>query len=280
MEGKNIPFPDVIDNSPSKKSSKNIYQQLEKRIPLTMRRIGNKDIISKRLLREKRYHHLIIPFQEIQTKKDVYNFLDRYELVIIKPRGGNRGRNIYFAEREDGKYVAKQNNDVFSLNNEEFINSIVDGNYVVQKYINSTTKKGNAFDVRIHIRRGERGQWKVVKIYPRIGAEDSYTSNVSQGGSIAAIIPFLKAQFPLNYKQIKQQLDNLAKEFPVYFQKAYTKPVDAIGLDLGIDKKGEIWLFEVNSYPGSTSFELESQTEAMSYAKYLAQNKELVTQNN
>ena len=58
---------------------------------------------------------------------------------------------------------------------------------------------------------------------------------------------------------ILDELRKLAKEFPVYFQKGYDYELDALGLDIGIDENGKLWLFEVNSFPGCTMFELDAR---------------------
>ena len=80
-----------------------------------------------------------------------------------------------------------------------------------------------------------------------------------EGGSIAKIVPFLKYNFAEKWKVILDELRKLAKEFPVYFQKGYDYELDALGLDIGIDENGKLWLFEVNSFPGCTMFELDAR---------------------
>ncbi|WP_180524016.1 YheC/YheD family protein, partial [Staphylococcus haemolyticus] len=269
-------FPDVIDNSPSKKISKNIYQELEKTIPFTMHRIGNKDFVNKRLINE-RYAELVIPYRDLKNINDVKEMLSVHSRIIIKPSGGNRGKGISYIEKKDDKYTIRAAENINTYNEtevEKYIYKLTNKNYIVQKYISSVTKSSLPFDIRIHVRRGEGGNWQSVKIYPRIGSGRSVESNLSQGGSIAKIVPFLKYNFAEKWKVILDELRKLAKEFPVYFQKGYDYELDALGLDIGIDENGKLWLFEVNSFPGCTMFELDAQEVAMKYAKYLALQEE------
>lgn len=269
-------FPDVIDNSPSKKVSKNIYQELEKTIPFTMHRIGNKDFVSKRLINE-RYAELVIPYRDLKNINDVKEMLSVHSRIIIKPSGGNRGKGIIYMEKKDDKYTIRAAENINTYNEtevEKYIYELTNKNYIVQKYISSVTKSSLPFDIRIHVRRGEGGNWQSVKIYPRIGSGKGVESNLSQGGSIAKIVPFLKYNFAEKWKVILDELRKLAKEFPVYFQKGYDYELDALGLDIGIDENGKLWLFEVNSFPGCTMFELDAQEVAMKYAKYLALQEE------
>lgn len=269
-------FPDVVDNSPSRKANREIYTELEKYVPLTMRRIGNKDVVNKRIFDDGIYSDLVIPFQLVESSNDIYQYLEKYKKIIVKPAGGSQGKGIRFIEKTAHHYIVNENNTTSELDKEQldiFLQQLNTARYIVQPYIQSLTDEGLPYDIRIHVRRGENGKWTPVKIYPRIGRGDGITSNLSQGGSIGRLKPFLKRAFPEDWKNVEAKLNKLAVSFPSYFQKSYKKPLDAIGLDIGIDEHGKLWLFEVNSYPGSTMFELESQTVAMAYAKHLALTK-------
>lgn len=268
-------LPDVIDNSPPRKEHQPIFDAIKGTIPMTMRRIGNKDHVSKRILNDQVYDHLIIPFKKAQDHDVILRFLDEHHKVVLKPAGGNQGENIYYIEKMGDQYEIQgpNINDIFT--NDAFIRTIIPftlKKYIIQKYIASSTKNGIPFDIRIHVRRGKDAKWNTINIYPRIGNgnENDITSNVSQGGSISKLVPFLKNNYPEKWKALRDQLRILAREFPLYFQQDYNERIDALGLDIGVDENGEIWLFEVNSYPGSTSFELNAQIAAMNYAKFLA----------
>ncbi|WP_218780109.1 YheC/YheD family protein, partial [Cellulomonas iranensis] len=54
------------------------------------------------------------------------------------------------------------------------------------------------------------------------------------------------------------------------FQHLYDKPIDAMGLDLGLDEGSQPWLFEVNSYPGTKFFEFDEALIRVGYLKHLA----------
>lgn len=266
-------YPDAIDNSPARKANRSIYNELEKSVPFTMHRIGNKDFVSKKLMNDVEYRDLVIPYKNLNEFNDAMEMLNQHSKIIIKPTGGNRGNGIVYIEKIDQDFlvVSKEENVKYDYEAfKEYINELSKHKNLVQMYISSTTRSNLPFDIRIHVRRGEEGKWKIVKIYPRMGNEKSVESNLSQGGSIAKIVPFLKHNFEGQWKRIFADLKKLGREFPEYFNRGYDFHIDALGLDIGIDQDGKPWLFEVNSFPGCTMFEVEAQLVAMKYAKYLA----------
>ena len=149
-------FPDVIDNSPSKKISKIFIKNL-KTIPFTMHRIGNKNFVNKRLINE-RYAELVIPYRDLKNINDVKEMLSVHSRIIIKPSGGNRGKGIIYIEKKDDKYTIRAAENINTYNEtevEKYIYELTNKNYIVQKYISSVTKSSLPFDIRIHVRRGE-----------------------------------------------------------------------------------------------------------------------------
>src|SRR5699024_10259687 len=94
-------FLDVIDNSPPKKQTKHIHDKLQSVIPFTTFRIGNKNSVNKRIFDDGQYSELVIPFESINSKREIDLFLDKYSKTVIKPKSSNRGRNIFYIERKD-----------------------------------------------------------------------------------------------------------------------------------------------------------------------------------
>ena len=127
--------------------------------------------------------------------------------------------------------------------------------YICQLFIEAKTKEDTLFDIRLRVRKNIYGQRQKVKIYLRIGIGRNITSNISRGGAIAPIIPFLQSNFKDNWKEIKNKLETLCKTFPTRFESLYSHSLDA----LGIDSDGKMGLFEVNTYPGQHFFIQKTQ---------------------
>ena len=52
---------------------------------------------------------------------------------------------------------------------------------IMQKFINSCRKTGEAYDFRINFQKDDKGKWGITMIYPRIGSNKRIATNLSQG---------------------------------------------------------------------------------------------------
>ncbi|MFP7288352.1 YheC/YheD family protein [Shouchella clausii] len=276
---KQTDFPDIIDNAPPRKRDEPLYKLLEQKCFLTTKRIGSKQAIYNMLSDNGGFEDILIPFQILQSIDDVERSLNEYGTIVLKPSRGNRGNDVYTLKKKENNYILSTDDKTSTYDwyefrdvvNQTFLKRL----FIIQPYIESKTKEGHPFDVRIHVRKNRTGDWKIVKIYPRIGIGHALTSNISQGGGISNINAFLKSQFSENWNQVKDKLNQLGKQFPPSFQKFYDFPIDALGIDLGIDPNGKLGLFEVNTFPGAQFFEIEDAEIRVQYYIHCAQNMQV-----
>lgn len=267
-------YPDVIDNAKSRPKYREVFKELESKVPFTTHRIGNKDVIADRLIKNKTFAPMVIPHELLQTTEQVFDFLEQYEKVIIKPTNQRNGRGIHFIMKYEGEYIYHDGVEGYMMNQEilqEKINSLIKPNTMIQPFIHSMTKEGQPFDIRIHVRRNGEGQWEVLKIYPRLGELGSACSTtkpvVSEEYSLEQL---LSENFEEDQAMnILAEIKAFASLFPEKLQANYTKPLDALGIDLGIDPNGKLWIFEVNTTPEAEGFEKQAHHLAVFYAKYL-----------
>ena len=271
-------YPDVIDNAKSRPKYREVFKELESKVPFTTHRIGNKDVIADRLIKNKTFAPMVIPHELLQTTDQVFDFLEQYEKVIIKPTNQRNGRGIHFIMKYEGEYIYHDGVEGYMMNQEilqEKINSLIKPNTMIQPFIHSMTKEGQPFDIRIHVRRNGEGQWEVLKIYPRLGELGSACSTtkpvVSEEYSLEQL---LSENFEENQAMnILAEIKAFASLFPEKLQENYTKPLDALGIDLGIDPNGKLWIFEVNTTPEAEGFEKKAYHLAVFYASFLAKNQ-------
>lgn len=71
----------------------------------------------------------------------------------------------------------------------------------------------------------------------------------------------------------RRKLNAVAVGTARQIQKDIDFKIDAIGIDLGIDEENNIFIIEVNTFPGTRPFEALLENHAIPYSIYLAKNK-------
>ncbi len=270
---KETSYPDIIDNALPKKGTEYIYEELKQFSYLTTTRIGSKNEVYELMEQDPYFNDVLIPYVYLSTLDELSEFIEKYQSLIIKPARGSKGNKISkLSKSEDGYYLSTNHSEDYYSKDElaKFIKEMAnEKKYIVQPYINSITKEGHPFDLRIHLRRGENGEWDNLDPLPRIGIGNSITSNLSQGGAISSLKSFLEAQYGDKSKKIKKQLNEITTTFPEHFQKLYDFEIDAVGIDIGIDENGKLWFFEANTSPGPHYYEIDVAQLRGGYYEYL-----------
>lgn len=258
-------FPDLIDNAPSIGKYRDFYAEMTKFVPMMCFRIGNKQKIQDILEKDGEFSHILINTEEVTNFDSFKLFLDKHQVIILKPSGGNMGRNIIKISNNNQEYKVETDERMEVINQiKQWFEENDFRGYIQQEYVHSLTKNNLPFDIRIHVRRGKNKNWNVVKVYPRIGINQNVTSNISQGGSISKLVGFLRHNYR-DYESIQIKLNQFARDFPKYFQKFYNYDLDALGIDIGLDQDGNLKLFEVNTYPGSNFLDIEDSIVRVQY---------------
>lgn len=239
---------------------------------------NRKNVISKirlqNLLKEdKDFSNLIIPTHTLKEADDIVHYLDEYGTIVIKPLRGLRGRGVYILKKKDNKYLIG-----FQTNEKEvdksqihtfFENEIKGKSYIIQKYVQSRTKYGDPFDCRVHVEKGQDGRWQTAKKYIRIGIGQKVISNVNQGGGISEPKPFLKANFGEFWEEIDEKLNEIAATLPNKIEELRGTHIMSLGIDIGIDSDGKLYLFEVNDGPSTAALISEVAYHRSNYYKYI-----------
>ena len=185
-------------------------------------------------------------------------FLRSYPAAFLKPIGGSLGLGIACVRRTASGYtLAYQTKDrtvlypVASLGRLAALVSraVRHRPYIIQQGLPLATWRGRPFDVRILMQRGSRGQWALTKLYTRIAAPGSFTANLSRGGQGARAAPLLRRVFGARAGALLRQLYETGMQCAREIERTLTGTVGELGIDLGIDRRGRIWLIEVNSKP-------------------------------
>ena len=272
-------YPDVLNNDGEFLKTA-VGAQMVSQIPYTYTVFGGKAVVFDKLSRDDFCKRFVIPYEIVNGVDEAMNFIERNPSIVLKPVYGNQGRSILKISRtseNNFEVLEDHSQQIFSDQQlRDFLTKILTRAFVAQRFINSRTASGIPFDVRVHIQRGKLAKWFITKIYVRLGLSKAITSNIAGGGGLADAKPFLISNFGEELgADIYKRLEHLGLALPEKLQRSYQHNIDAIGLDVGIEPDGALYIFEVNSGPGSKFLYLEHAIHAIDYAKSLAENPKL-----
>jgi glutathione synthase/RimK-type ligase-like ATP-grasp enzyme len=268
-------LPDVVINDLPSRRHHDVWRQLSARVPFTSPPIGDKLGIWRRMSEAKFYRELQIPTEILTSFEHLLAILSDHHKVVVKPQNGSKGRDVWFIGQEGKGFTVNDGVGWHEFSRSDllaFYEQKLDRRYfLAQRYIESKTKFGLPFDIRIHVRRNYRAKWEIVNIYPRIGSGKGIAANWSAGGSMGQLTEVLHQKYGEKAEGIHNLLKELGDSMPRRFQRLYDdRIIDALGIDLGLDESGRPWLFEVNSVPGAKLFSLEVAIYKVGYAILLA----------
>lgn len=288
---KTMPFPDVIYNAgnPNKLAkSQRVIDKLKETIPFTTNSIGNKWSVNQRLKKGKEFAHYLVPSEKIvKNTESFFNYVSAFEHVVFKPFDGRKGKGILFiSKKNDGFHITKDSNcRYYSKNqlNELIKERLSTGTFIMQPYIQSVTKSGQAYDFRLHVQKNGEGKWVITSIYPRIAPEGSKISNINNGGYTNYLDPFLQQEFKDDAMNMKRKLEHFSLSLAEHLDELqmilYEEVIDEIGIDIGLDENQKIWIYEVNWLPGCPPtfyLEMDVVINSIRYAMYLAKNSKAI----
>lgn len=255
------------------------------------RALGGKLQTYQMLKRDKQIDTYLPPTELYKNPEQLMTELKKYKHICIKPNGGSHGIGVASIQLKDSTYEIKGRTKTNLPFETKFQNKtqliswirsfIQDTRYLIQPFLSLSTPDNRPFDLRILVQKNEDLQWETTGMAIRLGKSKSITSNLHGGGDATKLDPFLEKYFsPNNITHIKEQIEQLAMTVPSHIEKHHG-PLVELGLDVGIDREGNVWIIEVNSKPGRSVFlrtgELETRKRSMElpvqYAKALLSQK-------
>ena len=233
----------------------------------------------------------LLPPTNLYTKEEQLDrWLSQYGEIILKPVNGSLGAGVLKVSMKDKSYtlIGRDMKNKFiaetaltSQHLQDILKPFLASHrYLIQPYLSLHTKQGSPFDLRILVQKNQFGQWETTGKAIRVGPKGTLTSNLHGGGRAFPFAPFIKKQF--NHEQvikITAQIEWLEKLLPLFLEQQHG-PLVELGIDIGIDVTGKVWLIEVNSKPGRDIFKelrdeetyRKSQLNPLLYAKYFMQS--------
>ncbi|GEN46683.1 YheC/YheD family protein [Alkalibacillus haloalkaliphilus] len=254
-EEREVEIPRFIDVSTFCYKYKSVLKYLKEVSTLSNQRIGSKAKLYRLLSENELFNHLVIPYKTSDQPKEIFEFLFEHHEIILKPKTGQKGDNIYKIEFIDSNtfkisYALKET----VLSRDELVKLLSDlvtkKKYVCQKYIHSYDSNHNPFDIRIRLEKNVEGKWEVAINLVRISSGQKVVSNVAQGGYVSELETFLKVNYPDCWKTIQDEIEYIGKELPGHIEEISGKTLSSLGIDIGLDQDGTPYVFEANTAPG------------------------------
>lgn len=229
--------------------------------------------------------------ERLQRPDDIVRWLDALGELFLKPHGGSQGKGVlHIAETPKGFFVkgrtAKNEPVRLGFRSRSRMlrwvsHFVADRRYLIQRYLTLTTAAGEAFDIRALVQKNGKGRWELTGMAVRLGAPGSVTSNLHGGGRAEEVEPFLRRKYGSEAAEaIIRTASDIAQRVPVVLEQYHGRLAE-LGVDLGVDGDGHIWVLEANSKPGRSAFaaladervRLASIRNPMLYAKYLLDSR-------
>ncbi|UII56856.1 YheC/YheD family protein [Cytobacillus spongiae] len=212
--------------------------------------------------------HPHLPKTKILTEESIISLLQTHQELFIKPIHGSQGRNIIRMRRDEKNHLEvdltspHSNHSLSFLTISSFMQwfqpRLKKRTYLVQQSIPLLNYKNRKLDFRVLCHKNHRDDWKVSSMVARLSAEEQFVSNIARGGETMRPIKALSLLFD-QPTAIQQQalMKELAIDAVNILSRSVSGLVGELGVDIGVDEYGKLWIIEINSKP-SKNFEGKS----------------------
>ncbi len=270
---KTVPLPDVIYNRlPSRKAEKSYYMHsLKERF---LRR--NIPIFNWSFFDKWDVYHLLVDspdaFKHVpETCVDpsagqIQSMLEKHNFIYLKPTGGSLGKGIYRLtyHKKRGYFARFNRNGKNTLLRFTKLSGLLRllrrqkgklTNYVAQQGIHLIEVDRCPLDFRFHLNKNKNNKWIVAGIGAKKAGRGSITTHVRTGGRL--MTPEHALNLIYSEDKASDALNSMKKvsiKLAEAIEQNHPHLVGELGFDIGIDQKGQIWMFEANSKPGRSIF--------------------------
>ncbi|MNH85768.1 Endospore coat-associated protein YheD [compost metagenome] len=187
--------------------------------------------------------------------------LNQHSTVFVKPDTGSQGRGIVRLKRIKNKGVHIS----WGLNNRKVSRKFVIRelhqrlspyhSYLVQQGLHLTKYHHRLVDIRVFLQKPGT-KWLISGKVVRVGAAGRFVTNYSQGGRPVHLPKVLNSIYHHNPQKVHrtiQKIDQIAYHAAAALNRRFPG-IRVLGIDIGLDRSGRIWIIEANTRPGTQLF--------------------------
>ena len=112
----------------------------------------------------------------------------------------------------------------------------------------------------------------------RLGQKDNITANIATGGLFLPVTTFLQTISRYDSTCAEHTIQHILRTLPDQVEARFNRLFE-IGIDLGVDRNGQVWILDINSKPGRKMIEALYPTQyhhlylaPILYCQYLAKS--------
>lgn len=266
-----VPFPNVVyDRLPNRRSERNpklihVKERLQREylIPWYNPGFFSKLDIYERLLQDPLAAAYLPETHPFTSFSSIESMLTKYGHIYLKPINGSLGLGVHqiiYDKFDDYYYCRYKDKEGINrlrkfptlegLFKTVFASRKLD-TMLVQQGIHLLRHEHRPIDFRIHTNKDDEGKWHVTAIAAKIAGLGSVTTHKRSGGEVKTLSElFSKEECELYTDRLSKAALILSNSIANTMEGI----IGEIGFDLGIDRYGDVWLFEANSKPGRSIF--------------------------
>lgn len=265
-------LPDVVyDRIPSRGAEK---RENVRHFKFQLANYGNLPMFNQGFFNKWGVHQLLYPNPEVNehipethqapTLRTLRSMFSKYRMLYLKPKDGSLGYGIVkivhtpgggyeVSYHVGGSNVKRKFRRLESLYQHIFRTRRASA-YLVQQGINLTTYHNRPFDFRVHLHKNQQNEWVVSCMAAKVAGTGSVTTHVRTGGIVIPGEDLLQHLFGKQKNLLQTRISDAAIRIATAIEQAKGIYLGELGLDMGIDVHGHVWMFEANSKPGRSIF--------------------------
>lgn len=228
---------------------------------------------NNRLANKWKVHQVLLQYQPMQrwlpdtrlySKAALRTMIGEHPILYVKPVNGTGGRGILRIERDAQGFrlLGRDQKRAKRVFHSKVLSTLLNrverwvggGYYIIQQGLSLELKPGRSVDMRLLLQKNQQGEWAITGHAMRVGGAKSATSNLHGGGRAQDSRSFLTTRFaPEKVQAILAECEQLAFRTAAAIEQHFGRMLE-LGLDIGIDTSGQVWLIEVNPKPGREIF--------------------------
>lgn len=199
------------------------------------------------------------PYSQFWLKQ----MLKNHSIIYVKPDSSLKGIGVMRIDKKQNRYYILRVQDTKKSTTHSDLDSLWNTlnrvkrkqSYIIQQGISSITVSEKPFDVRVHLLR-VNGNWLVGGMIGKIAPKENIVTNGSAGAIPALIDNLLRTNLrltPEETAELKYQLKTVSINAAKAMEAKNPRWCE-YGLDVGIDRHRNVWIYEMNTTPGATGF--------------------------